>query len=48
MLRYWCGEVGQGVLAVVVAMARGGGGGGGACPSSVLLTVFHAKNIISV
>ena len=39
--------VGQGVLAVVVAMGSGGGGRG-ACPSSVPLTVGHAKSIVSV
>ena len=32
---------------MVVAMERGGGGGG-ACPSSVPLTVGHAKSIVSV
>ena len=34
---------------MVVAMGSGWGGGGrGACPSSVPLTVGHAKSIVSV
>ena len=44
----WGGRTGGSSCGSSHGEGGGGGGGRGACPSSVSVTVGHAKNIISV